>query len=148
MVTGSNSKSSRGKSRYYVCGTYHRKGPKACKRNIIYKDLIEDSVINTLIREFSILAYPESLEEEIRKYQKYKNRENQFELARIDDDIQRLLRRLEAANNDVNKNENIGFFTDYISQLENDISQLKDEKDNLLSRQIDDNPSNDMMKTI
>jgi Site-specific recombinases, DNA invertase Pin homologs len=33
LITGSNSKCSRGKTRYYQCGTYHRKGSKACKRN-------------------------------------------------------------------------------------------------------------------
>lgn len=37
MVTGSNSKNSRGKTRYYQCGTYHRKGSKLATEMVFIK---------------------------------------------------------------------------------------------------------------
>lgn len=128
MVTGSNSKSSRGKRRYYQCGTYHRKGSSACHRNAIYKDPVETSVINALIREFSILSYPESLEEEIQKYSDYKNRNKLFHSSRIDDEIQRIIRRLGAAKKEVGDTGGGQYLNDYIKQLKQDINNLEKEK--------------------
>lgn len=128
MVTGSNSKSARGKTRYYQCGSYHRKGSRACHRNAVYKEKVETAVINTLVREFSILSYPESLEEEIKKYTEYKNRDKLFQIARIEDEILRLKRRIDAAKKDSGELDSGHFLGEYIKQLKQDLSNLEKEK--------------------
>lgn len=131
MVTGSNSKNARGKTRYYHCGTYHRKGPKACNRNIVYKDKIESALINTLIREFSILCYPGSLEEEIKKHYEYRNRDILFQLTRTEDEIIRQRQRMETALKERFPGEQNKYFKEYITQLKDDITNLENERENL-----------------
>ncbi|MCR3923301.1 MAG: recombinase family protein [Firmicutes bacterium] len=127
MVTGTNSRSSRGHARYYHCGTYHRQGTKACKRNGISKDKIELAVMNTLIREFSLLAFPGSLEDEIQRYLDYQNREVRFQLARIEDDLKHVTRRIDLAKKESEEGQR-GFVLQYIKELEGDIETLKSEK--------------------
>lgn len=127
MVTGSNSKSARGKTRYYQCGTYHRKGVNACHRNAIYKDRIETPVLNALIREFSILSYPESLEEEVRKYSDYRNKDKDFQIARTKDEISRIQRRLDAAMKGSRNSGKGQYLNDYIKQMKKEIHDLQKE---------------------
>lgn len=141
MVTGSNSKSARDKTRYYQCGTYHRKGSKACHRNALYKDKVETTVTNALIREFSILSYPESLEEEIRKYTDDKNRDRLYQVARIEDELLRLNRRLDASKKEASSISEGRFLNDYIKQMKEEIDQLLQEK-NLLNN-TNESDSND-----
>lgn len=148
MVTGSNSKSSRGKTRYYQCGTYHRKGVNACHRNAIYKDAIETSVINALIREFSILSYPESLEEEVRKYLDYKNRDRNFQVARIKDEIARIQRRLDAAIKEKGINEKSQYLNDYIKQMKKEITDLQKENADLDSSYQIKNSDSNLLKYV
>lgn len=129
MITGSNNKNSRGKTRYYHCGTYHRKGKNACNRNQVYKEPIEAAVLNTLIREFSILSYPGSIEEEIRKYVDYTNRENIFSIARIDDEIKHIKKRIELAKTEGKSYNSPSYLEEYISQMDADIIKLTNDKE-------------------
>jgi DNA invertase Pin-like site-specific DNA recombinase len=133
MVTGSNGKSSRGKTRYYHCGTYHRKGSKSCKRNAVYKEKIESAVINALIREFSILSFPGSLEDELNRYNEYKSRDIQYQIARLDDELKRLQQRLETASKEKNIDEDNKYFNEYINQLKSDVSNIESQKNQIMS---------------
>lgn len=133
MVTGSSSKSSRGTTRYYHCGTYHRKGSKSCKRNGVNKEKIDTAVINTLMREFSLLGYTGVLEDEINKYFDNQNREVLFQIARIDDEIKYLQKRLDIAQKEesvVSKSQIDG----YIKEVKSDISSLQNEKAELVKQ--------------
>lgn len=128
MVTGSNSKSSRGKTRYYICGMYQRKGKSACNRYIIYKEKIENAIINSLIREFSILSYPGSLEEELNKFNEYKSRDVKYQIARLDDEIDRIQNRIGSALKDKPIGDDNKYYTDYIKQLNDDSNNLKKQR--------------------
>jgi Site-specific recombinases, DNA invertase Pin homologs len=135
MITGSNSKYSRGKTRYYFCGTYNRKGAGTCKRNQVFKEDIENAVINALVREFSILSYPGSLEEEIRKYVESVNRETTFNISRIDDEIKHINKRIQLMKSEMENYKNKQYLDDYIMELESDIERLQNEKEGT-TRQI------------
>lgn len=129
MVTGSSSKSTRLTTRYYHCGTYHRKGSKSCERNGVNKEKIDTAVINILIREFSLLSYTGALEDEINKYFDSQNREILFQIARIDDDIKHLQKRIEIAE----KEQYTGtkaHISGYIKELKTEIKALQEQKDN------------------
>ncbi|NPV89878.1 MAG: recombinase family protein [Firmicutes bacterium] len=128
MVTGSNSKRTRGYTRYYHCGTYHRKGSKTCKRNSVSKDKLETAVLNCLIREFTLLSFPESLEEEIRRYVEYQNRDITFQLARLDDEIKHLNRRIDLAKSETGSVELGNYVAQYIGELKRDLQKLKRER--------------------
>jgi len=123
MVTGSNSKSSRGHTRYYHCGTYQRKGSNACKRNGVSKEKIETAVLNSLIREFSLLSYQGSLEDEIRRHIDYQNREITFQLALIEDEINHLNRRITLAKAETKSGEAGKYLSQYISELKDEIKK-------------------------
>lgn len=128
MVSGRNGKSSRNYIRYYHCGTYHRNGSLACKRNSVPKDKLESAVINNLIREFSLLSFPGSLEDEIRRYNYDQNRELQFQLSRINDDIKHLTSRISMAKDDANMPEENPFLIQYIAQLEKELKNLLEDQ--------------------
>ncbi len=146
MVTGSNGKNTRGHTRYYHCGTYHRKGSKACKRNGVPKEKIEIAVINSLIREFSMLSYPGSLEEEIKRYSDYQNREAKFKLARLTDDIDYLTRRIEITNReDIKPNK---LMAEYLDDLESELQKLQKEKKEAEKQVINPDLNLDQLKTI
>ncbi|HWQ88813.1 MAG TPA: recombinase family protein [Desulfitobacteriaceae bacterium] len=129
MVTGRNGKSSRNYSRYYQCGTYHRNGPTLCKRNSVPKDKLESAVIDCLIREFSLLSFPGSLEDEIRRYSGDQNREATFQLSRIDDDIKHTTKRIDMAKNEKILPDANPYIAQYISELELELEKLKSERD-------------------
>lgn len=137
MVTGSNSKSSRGKTRYYICGLYQRKGKKACNRNIVYKDKIENAVISSLVREFSILSYPGSLEEELSKFNEYKNRDTKYQIARLDDEINRVQNRIVSAMKDKLFGEESKYYKDYLKQLNDDLNNLKKQRNEIFELKHD-----------
>lgn len=143
MVAGLNSKSSRGKTRFYICGTYHRKGTKACNRNNIYKEDIEKAVINILVREFSLLGYPGAIEEEVRKYYEHQNREILFQIARIDDEIVHVSKRikmLESENSDQSKKK---FLIDLIKDMKSELGGLQKQKVELNIQKVIPALSND-----
>jgi site-specific DNA recombinase len=123
MVTGANSRKNRGHTRYYHCGTYHRKGSKACKRNSVSKEKIEAAVLTCLIREFSLLSFPGSLEDEVRRHVDNQNRDITFQLARIDDDIKHLNRRIEIARKEKISSD-AKFAAHYIKEMEGEIEKL------------------------
>lgn len=131
MVSGRNGKSSRNYSRYYLCGTYHRNGATLCKRNSIPKDKLEDAVINLLIREFSLLCFPGSLEDESRRFGGYQNRENVFQLARIDDDINHASKRITMAKEERVTPNSSPYVAQYISDLEKELEKLSSERTEL-----------------
>lgn len=133
MVTGSNGKNTRGNTRYYHCGTYHRKGAKACKRNGIAKEKIESAVLNTLIREFSLLSYAGSLEDEITRFVETQNRETTFQLARIEDDLKHSRRRLELAGEERKSVSQGKYLPQYVHELESEIENLERDKQTLNS---------------
>jgi DNA invertase Pin-like site-specific DNA recombinase/chorismate mutase len=137
MVTGTNSKNSRGKTKYYHCGTYHQKGKTACKRNQVFKEPIENAVINALIREFSILSFPGGLEDEIRRYVDYKNRESTFQISRLDNDIKHLKKRIELARQEAEAKPENSFLEAYISELEKELTQHKQEQDKIEADKTD-----------
>lgn len=137
MVTGCNSKSSRGKTRYYQCGTYHRKGSKACKRNGIYKEKIEGSVINVLIREFSLLGYSGSLEEEIRKYYENQNREILFQLARTEDEAKYLDKRIQISEKEKKETSDNKYLDDFIKEMKAQLKDLLKRKDELGKQKLE-----------
>jgi hypothetical protein len=128
MVTGRNGKSSRNYSRYYQCGTYHRNGPTLCKRNSVPKDKLESAVIDCLIREFSLLSFPGSLEDEIRRCSGDQNREATFQLSRIDDDIKHTIKRIDMAKNEKILPDANPYIAQYISELELELEKLKSER--------------------
>lgn len=131
MVSGRNGKSSRNYSRYYLCGTYHRNGSTLCKRNSIPKDKIESAVIDCLIREFSLLSFSGSLEDEFRRYGSFQNRENIFQLARIDDDIKHAIKRINLAKTEKVLPDSNPYVAQYISELEKELDKLKAERSSL-----------------
>jgi DNA invertase Pin-like site-specific DNA recombinase len=136
MVTGTNSRSSRGNTRYYHCGTYHRKGTKACKRNGISKDTIDAAVINTMVREFSLLTFPGSLEGEIERYLDYQNREISFQIARIDDDLKHLKKRIDLATKE-SQSKQREFIATYVTEMQTDYEKLERTREEILTQQIE-----------
>jgi site-specific DNA recombinase len=128
MVTGRNAQSSRSYSRYYHCGTYARNGTKACKRNSVPKDKIENALINCLIKEFSLLSFPGSLEDEIRRYVDYQNREVTSQLARIDDDLKHLTKRIDIAKDEKVLPDNSMYIAQYVAELNKEVEKLTSER--------------------
>ncbi len=147
MVTGSNSRNSRGNTRYYHCGTYHRKGSKACKRNGISKDAIEAAVLNALVREFSLLAFPGSLEGEIQKYLDYQNREISFQLARIDDDLKHLKRRIDLAAKE-SESKKQEFVAQYVIELESEQKKLDRSREEILTKRVEPTLTSEQLTLI
>ena len=148
MVTGSSKKGSRGKSRYYHCGTYHRKGSKSCNRNGVYKELIDNAVVNTLIREFTLLNYTGSLEDEIHKHYNNQNRELLFQLARVDDEINHLQKRIDSVSKN-NLNDDPGRnLSSYIKEMKSEISNLQKQKNDLTAQKIKPDINRDDIKYL
>ncbi|MDW7682906.1 MAG: recombinase family protein [Bacillota bacterium] len=146
MVTGSNNRNSRGRNRYYHCGTYHRKGIKACKRNGVTKEKIEVASLNGLIREFSLLTFPGSLEDEIRRHIEYQNREITFQLARIEDDLKHLHKRMEMAK--MEKGSERDYALHYVSEMEEEVKELEKKKKQISTTQVEPTLSAEQLKII
>lgn len=147
MVTGTNSRSSRGNTRYYHCGTYHRKGSKACKRNGVSKESIEAAVLSAIIREFSLLAFPGSLEGEIERYLDYQNRETSFQLARIDDDLKHLKKRIELATKE-SESKQREFVTEYIAELQTEYERLERAREEINAQQAETTKTKEQLEVI
>ncbi|GBF32891.1 resolvase domain protein [Desulfocucumis palustris] len=147
MVTGANSRKNRGHTRYYHCGTYHRKGSKACKRNSVIKYKIEAAVLNCLTREFSLLSFPGSIEDEIRRYMDYQNREITFQLARIDDDIKHLNRRIEIARKE-KTSYGTKYVAQYIKEMEGEIEKLTRERSEVDELKTSSNLTDEQLQYI
>lgn len=128
MVTGRNAQSSRSYSRYYHCGTYARNGSKACKRNSVPKDKIENALINCLIKEFSLLLFPGSLEDEVRRFVSYQNRDVTFQVARIDDDLKHLTKRINIAKQEKCLPDNSMYIAQYVAELQKEVEKLTSER--------------------
>lgn len=129
MVCGRNSIKNRGYSMYYFCGTYDRKGKDACERGQVIKTKIEKAVIDTLIREFSILSFPGTLEHEVKRFQEEKFREYEHELNLIRGDRRHLEQKIKIASSESITEETSHSFTQYISQLEQELESVnKQEK--------------------
>ena len=102
-----------------------------CNRNGIYKEKIESAVITALFREFSLLGYPGSIEEEIRKYYDYKNREIVFQLARIDDEVNHIKKRIELTMKEKETSENKRLFSGFIKEMKPELDALEKQKSEL-----------------
>jgi hypothetical protein len=96
---------------------------------------LEAAVLNTLLREFSILGYPRSLEEEIRKYIDFKNREYYFSFAKTEDEIRYIRKRIDLATTECKVDISKQYLKDYIEEMELDIVNLQNKAD-LLKQQI------------
>lgn len=132
MVCGKNSMRNRGYSMYYFCGTYNRKGKDACQRNQVIKDKIEKAVISALITEFSVLAFPGTLEHEVKRFQEDNNREYEHKLSLLRGDICHLERKIEIASNESTNLISNESFSQYIFQLEGELERLKQEEKRLV----------------
>ena len=109
----------------YICGTYNRKGKDACQRNPVSKVKIEKAVINTLIREFSLLCYPDNLEYEVKKYMEERNREAVYKLSILKADICHIKRKIELATN-ANISGNSGqYFSQYLYEVKESLKNYK-----------------------
>ena len=78
------------------------------------------------------MSYPGSLEEELNKYNEYKTRDIQYQLARLNDDIERVQRRIDTAVKEKPSGENSKYFNDYIKQLKEDMDNLNKQQKELL----------------
>lgn len=125
MVCGRNSMKNRGHSMYYFCGTYNRKGKDACQRNQVIKDKIEKAVISTLITEFSILAFPGTLEYEAKRFWEDNNREYEHRLNLVRGDRRHLEQKIKIASNESISIDAAQSFSQYIFQLEEELKALK-----------------------
>lgn len=92
--------------------------------------------MNSLIKEFTILGYPGSLEEEIRKYTESENRETSFNIARIDDNIKYLTRRIQLAISEKSSASSPQYLEEYIHEMEIDLEKLQSEKREILNQKI------------
>lgn len=128
MISSRNSMKGRGYTMSYICGTYNRKGKDACQRNPVSKVKIEKAVIDTLIREFSMLCYPDNLEYEVKKYQEERNREAVYKLSILKADICHIKRKTELATNE-NISGNPGqYFSQYIYELKVELEKLQEQE--------------------
>jgi hypothetical protein len=137
MVTGRNSLKSRGYSMTYFCGTYDRKGRGACERNSVSKQKLENAVVNTLIREFSILCIPGNLERAMEDYFEESHRDYDHRLAVMKVDIQHLERKLTFASNETaagQSGDTGHIISQYIQSIESDLDILKAEHKELIEK--------------
>lgn len=93
---------------------------------IKYKLLSSDYLNN--ISSHSILSFPGGLEDEIRKYIDYKNRESTFLISRLDNDIKHLEKRIELAKQEIEAKPENSFLESYISDLKMELVQYKQEQ--------------------
>jgi len=88
-----------------------------------------------MIREFSVLGYPGSLEEEIRKYIDFKNRDILFDIAKTEDEIKYLRKRIQLASTENTNNVKEKYLSEYIEEIESDAISLEQKLD-VLRKQI------------
>lgn len=113
--------------RYYLCGLYHRKGKTACKFKSFNKKKIESSIINVLLKEFTLLNIDRVLDEEIAKYISEKNKEKQFRLNSISQEIELTKMRIDILSNDLEVTEDKNKIKQYIEDLKQNLTSLKKE---------------------
>lgn len=130
MISGqSGGKAKTGSSyRYYICGTYVRKGKNACDYISYNKEKIETLVKNLIIKEFTMLCLPNSLLNEIQKYYQENNREIQFKYDTLKKDIQLSTDRIAMLQQDLNLTPDNETIKKYINDLQ---MQIKDYKKNI-----------------
>lgn len=146
LITGQNSTKCRGYTRYYFCGTYNRKGKNACHRHPVAKDKIEKAIIDALIREFSMLCYPEALEYETKKFLEEKNREYEHKLSTLRADIRHLKRKIEVASNEEVSAEKGMVFSQYILQLQLELEDMEEQERILMEIQPKNTYSPEIME--
>ena len=71
------------------------------------------------------------------RYNEYKNRDTQYQIARLDDELDRIQRRIESAVKEKPVSEESKYYNDYITQLKNDLSNLKKQKKEITSLKPD-----------
>lgn len=78
--------------------------------------------------------YAGSLEEEIRKYYEHLNREVLFQLARIDDEINYLGKRIELSEKEKSKSNSKKYLTDFVKEMKSQLEELQNQKAELTSQ--------------
>lgn len=125
----SGGKTKSGLSRkYYVCGTYLRKGKHACDYISYNKEKIESVVKEVLLKEFTMMCLPNSLINEIEKYNNDKNRDLRYKYDTLKKDVQLSNDRVKMLKQDLKltpDNETIKNYIDDLNrQVENNIEEL------------------------
>ncbi|SDZ27091.1 Site-specific DNA recombinase [Proteiniborus ethanoligenes] len=129
--------------KYYVCGTYLRKGKQACDYISYNKEKIEASVKEVILKEFTMMCLPNSLLNEIEKYNSEKNRELRYQCETLQRDIQLSKDRMKMLQQDLNlapNNETLKRYIDDLKvQIENNKKQLSSIGNSLKSTNNYDN---------
>lgn len=126
MVSGQsgNQKGTRTVRRYYLCGTYQRKGKSACKFKSFNKEKIEANVINSLIKELTFLTMDKVLNEELAKYNAESNKSNTFNLSNIERELELTKMRIELLEKDSSITNNKSQYKAYLEELNDKITNL------------------------
>lgn len=126
-----NKKGTKTVRRYYVCGTYQRKGKHACKFKSFNKEKIESSVVNALIKEFTFLSMDKVLNEELTKYSNEKNKENIFQLTNWEKEIELSKMRIEILEKDSAISGINSSYQTYIEDLKSNLAKQTDSYNSL-----------------
>lgn len=109
---------------------------------------METAVINSIIREFSLLSFPGSLEDEIRRHIDYQNREITFQLARIDDELKHLNKRLDTLRREKGDEHAAKYLAQYTNQIKQNIEKLTLERSETDKMRISPTLTNEQLEFI
>lgn len=121
--------------KYYVCGTYLRKGKLACDYISYNKEKVESIIKESILKEFIMMCLPNSLTNEIQKYDTDKNRDLKYKYDTLQREIQLSTDRIEMLQQDLRlspDNETIKkYIADLNKQVDDNITELSN-VDNVL----------------
>lgn len=75
------------------------------------------------------MSYQGSLEDEIRRYNDYQNRDTTFQLSRINDEINHLKRRATLAQEESKSGKGDKYLTQYIAELNEEVKRLEQQQE-------------------
>ncbi|TJX12983.1 recombinase family protein [Tissierella creatinini] len=113
--------------KYYVCGTYLRKGKQACEYISFNKEKIESIVKEVILKEFTMMCLPNSLLHEIQNYNNEKNRELRYKHDALERDIELSNDRVQMLQQDLKITPDNETIKKYIEDLKSQIEEYKNQ---------------------
>ncbi len=110
--------------RYYICGLYQRKGKSVCKFKSFNKELIENCVINILLREFTMFSLKDVLQEEIIRFASELTKEQRYKLNTIEKEIEMVNLKLSMLNDSQDEIMKITNSKKYIEEYNTQLNEL------------------------
>lgn len=118
-----SSKYKGGKTQYYVCGGYLRKGKEYCSYVGWNKTRVEETVTNKLRVALMRLSMTDNLEEEMRQFFNEQNKHKLTEKANLDAEIEFLKKRILLIEEDIRTDRRKPYHQDMLVEMQEEVNE-------------------------